>query len=485
MNSTTISGFDEDRLAKRAALRQDQHEPYTYERTHVLEDLPALEGSEETVRVTGRIWARRDMGKVLFMDLRDHRGQIQLFCAQKGLSPTQWQGLSALDQGDLIGVEGTIFRTRTGELSIAVAAWILLAKALVPLPIGKETDERTYYRVEDPETRYRERHLHWLVDRTDRERIYQRARIVSALRRGLEEADFIEVDTPILDTSYGGADARPFQTEIWALDHQPAYLRIALELHLKRYLIAGFDRVFALGPQFRNEGIDRTHNPEFAMVEWYEAYTDYHDQMRRVESLVSCICEQLHGSTRVEYQGITLNFAAPWQRLSMLEALRQFADIDADALDADALGRELDRRGIPREGKLSWGQATVELFESLCLQHLVQPTFITDHPREISPLTRSKRGDDRLVERFEAYVNGIELADAYSELTDPVEQLARFEAQERQEGHPPDREFLRALGCGMPPAGGVGLGVDRLVMLLTDAASIRDCIPFPMVKPRV
>ena len=483
MNSTA-GEFDQERLAKRAALRQDQQEPYAYARTHTLAGLLPLEGSEESVRIAGRIWARRNMGKVLFMDLRDHSGQIQLFCAQNKLSPSQWQTLSALDQGDIIGVEGTIFRTRTGELSIAVTAWSLLAKALLPLPIGKETDERTYYRVEDPETRYRQRHLHWLVDRTDRERIYQRARIISALRQNLQDADFIEVDTPVLDTSYGGADARPFQTEIWALDHQPAFLRIALELHLKRYLIAGFDRVFALGPQFRNEGIDRTHNPEFAMVEWYEAYTDYQDQMRRVETLVAAICIALHGSTRVDYQGVALDFATPWQRLTMLEALQRFTAIDAAACDAATLQRELHHRGIPCEQQLSWGHAVVELFEALCLQHLVQPTFITDHPREISPLTRAKRGNDRLVERFEVYVSGIELADAYSELNDPIEQLARFAAQERQDGHPPDREFIRALACGMPPAGGVGLGVDRLVMLLTNAPAIRDCIAFPMMKPK-
>jgi len=482
-------GFDEGRLAKRERLRQREEEPYTYGGTRPIGELPALETSADPMRVAGRFWSRRAMGKVQFADLRDRSGQIQLYFARDRLENESWDCLAALDLGDLIGAEGKLFRTRTGELSIAVETWSLLAKALVPIPIGKDDGERTYHQMDDPETRYRERHLHWLVDGEDRERIARRSLIASSLRRRMEEVDFLEVDTPVISTIYGGAEARPFRTEIWALDHQPAFLRISPELHLKRYLVAGFERVFTLCANFRNEGIDRTHNPEFSMVEWYEAYTDYEDQMRRCETLVAGICTDVLGSTRHVYQDVELDFAPPWERLTMLEAGSRYAGIDAGSASLSELRTALDQRGITsdritNDRELSWGEMVAEIFEAECVPQLIQPTLVVDHPREISPLTRVKRGDERLVERFEAYVCGMELANAYSELTDPVEQIERFQAQRGADGPPLDRDFVRALGCGMPPAGGVGLGFDRLVMLLTDAPSIRDIIPFPLVKPR-
>ena len=477
-------GFDQQRLQKRQALLDENATPYPHrwQRPLPIEQARAREEDGEEVRVGGRIWARRRMGGAVFIDLRDHSGQIQLYLARDLLDAALWQNLSNLDQGDLLGAEGTIFRTRRGELSIRVECWTLLAKSVVALPIGKEDETRSYYRVRDVEKRYRERYLHWLVDRPDRQRIVLRSRMVSALRRHLEQDEFLEVDTPALSTTYGGDSAQPFSTEIRALDHQHGYLRIAPELYLKRYLVAGFERVYTICANFRNEGIDQTHNPEFVMLEWYESYSDYAEQMQRFEKLVASICVDLLGTTDIEYQGHRLQFSAPWTRLSMLDALRQYAAIDADELTAEQLRDELVSRGIECSPTISWGEAVAELFDEICQPQLIQPTIIYDHPRATSPLSKEHRNDPRLCERFEVFVCGIELGNAYSELNDPVEQLHRFVEQERE--YPFDAEFVRALGCGMLPTGGVGLGVDRLVMLLTNAPSIRDVIPFPMVKPR-
>jgi len=476
-------GFDAQRLHKRQALIDEETAPYPHrwQRPLPIERVLDYEGSEETVRVGGRIWARRRMGGVTFIDLRDHSGQVQLYLARDHIPAALWQQLSHVDQGDLLGAEGTVFRTQRGELSVRVETWTLLAKSVVPLPIGKEDETRTYYRVSDVETRYRERHLRWLVDATDRERIRQRSRIVSALRRHLEQDEFLEVDTPAISTAYGGDLAQPFSTEIRALDRQNGYLRISPELHLKRYIIAGFERVYTICANFRNEGVDQTHNPEFTMLEWYESYSDYGDQMQRFETLVADICMDVLATTTVEYQGQILDFSAPWRRLSMLDALRQYAEVDADGRTAEELRRELVERNIECSSDISWGEAVAALFDAVCQNQLIQPTIVYDHPRETSPLSKEHRSDTRLNERFEVFVCGIELGNAYSELNDPVEQLHRFVAQERD--YPFDAGFVRALGCGMPPTGGVGLGIDRLVMLLTNAAAIRDVIAFPMVKP--
>ncbi|MBI2505855.1 MAG: lysine--tRNA ligase [Candidatus Latescibacteria bacterium] len=489
-------GFDPRRLEKRAVLysRDNNPYPYTFSPTHqvgqVLEEAHAREQAGQAlalwVRLAGRIWARRDMGRACFMDLQDQSGKVQLYFNQKILGPA-WEELFLLDLGDLVGIEGEVFRTRTGELSVQVKHWLFLAKALVPIPIGKESEEAVYYRMTDLEARYRERHLHWLLDRPDRERLRQRSRIISSLRRQMEANAFLEVATPTITATYGGAEAHPFTTAVRALDNQEQFLRISPELHLKRYIVAGFEKVFTICQNFRNEGIDRSHNPEFTMMEWYEAFTDYEEQMCRFEDLVAGVCAEVCGSAHIVYQGTELDFSPSWRRLSMLDALREHAGVDAGALSAQELQVELERRGVESAEPLSWGLAVARLFEVACEGCLVQPTFVLDHPLEISPLARVRRGDGRLAERFEVYVCGMELGNAYSELTDPLEQLDRFLAQRRTQGeatHPLDADFVRALGCGMPPTGGVGLGIDRLVMLLTDAASIRDVIPFPMVKAR-
>ena len=494
-------GFNEQRLEKRERLLAEGETPfpYSYTRTQRVEEIVAAVDEAETaggpidmqVRTSGRLWARREMGRARFFDLRDGDAKIQLYCTLRNFSEQAWEHLSLLDAGDIVGVEGPVFRTRTGELSINAAELTVLAKAVVPVPIGKEAGERVYYRGADPEIRYRERYLHWLLDRGDRERVYQRGRIVSSLRRRLEEEDFLEVSTPTITPVYGGAEARPFVTSVWALGRREAYLRISPELHLKRYIVAGFERVYTICQNFRNEGMDASHNPEFTMLEWYEALTDYTFQMERFERLVAAVCEEACGSTRVTYQGIELDFAPPWRRLTMLEALRDYAGVDAATLAAEDLRAELERREVECAEDMTWGRAVAALFEATCEQHLVQPTFVLDHPLEISPLARVHRGNGRLAERFEVFVCGMELGNAYSELADPVEQLQRFVAQHsarRTDGdwidHPLDADFVKAVGCGMPPTGGVGLGVDRLVMLLTDAASIRDVIGFPMVKAR-
>jgi len=493
-------GFSDGHLEKRRRLLASGVSPFPYSFDGVRKIAAVVEeesqrpgGPEQAqqhgVVVAGRIWARRQMGKTMFIDLRDDSGSIQLYLKREEVGEDTWRYLRWLDLGDIVGAGGNVFRTRTGELTIRVAHFAILSKTAVPIPLGKESGETTHYRLADPESRYGERYLTWLLDPRERERIRLRSRIISALRREMESRGFLEVSTPVIEPIYGGAEARPFRTSVWALGGAEAFLRISPELYLKRYVVAGFDKVFTICSNFRNEGIDRSHNPEFTMMEWYEAFTDYAFQMEQFETLVAQVCREIHGTTRVTYQGVKLDFTPPWRRVSMLEALAD-AGVAASEMTAEDLSRLLVARGAMTADDLPWGVAVAELFELLCEGQLVQPTFVVDHPIEISPLTKVKRGDPRLVERFEPYVCRMEIGNAYSELTDPVDQLDRLVAQRRRgraedyENHPIDADFVKAIGCGMPPTGGVGLGVDRLIMLLTDASSIRDIIPFPMVAAR-
>lgn len=495
MSDMKALGFDETMLQKRTRLLSSGTNPYPYAFRNTLPVRSVVqEGQRDgdavpsrSVRVAGRIWSRRPMGKTWFVDLRDQTGKIQLYLMRDLLIPEMWECLQQLDIGDIVGVEGDLFRTRAGELSIKVRSFEVLCKVVVPIPVGKEFDGQVRFRVADPESRYRERYLHWMLNEEDRERIRTRTRIISTIRRRMESQGFLEVLTPTIEPIYGGAEARPFRTSIWALDDHEAFLRISPELYLKRYIVAGFEKVFSICQNFRNEGIDHSHNPEFSMMEWYEAYTDYEDQMARFERLVADVCIEICGSARIIYQGVELDFSPPWKRLTMLDGIREFSGLDASNMSAPDLSTQLQRRGVEVNGDLSWGEAVAELFEVSCEEHLVQPTFVLDHPVEISPLTKLKRGDNRLVERFEPFAFRMEIGNAYSELTDPVEQWERLRQQKQEQGndydnHPLDADFVRAIGCGMPPTGGVGLGIDRLIMLLTDAPSIRDIIPFPMVK---
>lgn len=487
--------FDEDLLAKRERLLEQglQPYPYSFERTHTIEEVREKQEDllEKSVAVAGRLVGHRDAGKLIFADLRDFSARIQLMIRKNDFEDDIWRVIKkTLDLGDSLGVRGEVIITRMGELTIAVKEFTLLAKTVVRVPIQKSKDDQTWFQLSDPETRYRERYLHWMTDPASREHMVIRAKTISAIRNFLEDRDFLEVTTPTLEMSYGGAEARPFVTSINALSEQQAYLRISPELPLKRFIAGGFEKVFTICQNFRNEGIDRSHNPEFTMLEWYEAYTDYEYQMVQFETLVSQVALKVCGTMQITYEGQEINLEPPWRRLTVLDALKE-KGIDAENLSVDELAAELKSREIEPPRPLTWGHAVASLFEELVEPELFQPTFVCDHPVEISPLTKARRGQPRLVERFEPMIAGMEIGNAYSELTDPVEQLARFEAQkefgadrEGVENHPIDYDFVKAIGCGMPPTGGVGLGIDRLVMLLADLHSIRDVIAFPMMRPR-
>ena len=491
--------FNEGRLAKREALIASGARPYPHEfrPTHTLAGL--RERSEEllaradeaarTARVAGRIASVREMGKTKFVDIHDFDGHVQVYVKKKTVGEDAWALTELLDIGDIVGVDGPVFRTKTGELTVEARALRVLAKAVVPVPIAKEKDGRRYYALSDPEIRYRERHLDWIADAESRRRFMLRSRIVSEVRRRMDAAGFLEVTTPVLEHVYGGGEARPFTTRVHALGDEELFLRISLELPLKRFIVGGFPKVYAIGPIFRNEGMDGTHHPEFTMMEWYEAYTDYEDQMERFESLVAGVAEAVLGGTTVRFGGGEADLAPPWRRLALAEAIREKTGLDVEAASAGELRAACAARGVEGEALPdTWGEGVVALFETACEGDLVGPVFVTDFPLEVSPLTKRKRLPDgslseRWVERFEPYLFGTEIGNAYTELTDPVEQAARFEAQARAvAGLPVDWDFVRALGCGMPPTGGVGLGIDRLVMFLTDTPSVRDVIAFPMMR---
>ena len=487
--------FDPELLKKREDLLGAGVDPYPYsfERSHALDEVRERQADllGKDVSVAGRLVAYRGKGKLIFADLGDFRGRLQVMFRTDSFDEATWDVIRRmLDLGDWLGVRGPLFITKMGELTVEAKEMRILSKAVVRVPIPKSKDDRSFFQLSDPETKYRERYLHWITDLAAREVMVARARTISAIRRRLEERGFIEVTTPTIEMNYGGAEARPFTTKIHALSEQEAFLRISPELPLKRFIAGGFEKVFTICQNFRNEGIDRSHNPEFTMLEWYEAYTDYEVQMGQFESLVHDVVVEVAGGPRLSYQGQEIDFTPPWKRITVLGAL-EAAGVPAKAMDEEALRKELEQRGIPAPRPFTWGHAAALLFSELIEKSIVQPTFVCDHPVDISPLTKSKRGDPRLVERFEPVVVGMEIGNAYSELTDPVEQQARFERQRAMgadaEGvthHPIDEDYLKAMGCGMPPTGGVGLGIDRLVMLLTDSHSIRDVIAFPLMKPR-
>jgi lysyl-tRNA synthetase, class II len=498
----------EDRLAKLEELRRRGIEPfgYRYAITHgtvaarIAFETAELAGSLDedgagvSVRLGGRLLSIRTHGKTVFADLGDRDGRVQLYFRANDLGDA-FPVLELLDIGDWIGVEGPLFRTRAGEVTVRVAAFELLAKSIRPLPFGKEEIDadtggrRVYGGFSDVEQRYRQRYADLAVNQEVRNVFLKRTRVVSRLRRFLDDRGYVEVETPVLQPLYGGASARPFTTHHNALDMR-LYLRIADELYLKRLIVGGLERVYEIGKDFRNEGIDRTHNPEFTMLEFYEAFADYEDMMSLVEQLIADVVADLtSGSTSVEFEGQRLDFTAPFRRLTFLDALREHGSLDvASMTDAD-LAREAARHGVEDADTLTRPKLLDELFKELVEEHLVQPVFITDYPRELSPLAKPKRGDPQLVERFELMVAGREIANAFSELNDPFDQRERFEAQVRlresgdEEAQHLDEDYLRALEYGMPPTGGVGIGVDRLVMLLTNQSSIRDVVLFPTMRP--
>ena len=491
---------ERDRLAKLEALRERGVEPFAYEFdvSHSAGAALALlpEGVEEgeTVRIAGRLVAVRDMGKSTFAHIADRTGRIQAYFRLNVLGEEVYSLLDLFDLGDWVGIEGPLFRTRTGEVTVRAEGVTLLAKAIRPLPLGKEevdaeTGERKVYSgFADREARYRQRYLDLAVSPESRDVFVARTRVISAIRRFLDERDFLEVETPVLQAIYGGANARPFVTHHNTLD-MPLYLRIADELYLKRLIVGGLERVYEIGKDFRNEGMDRFHNPEFTMLEFYAAYMDYEDVMELTEELLTYIAESAFGGRTVEFGDQRLDFSPPFRRLSLLDALREVGGVEVEPLSDEELRSRVRGLGVPDVERLGRGKLIDELFGALVEPKLIQPTFITDYPREMSPLAKPKRGDAELTERFELIVAGKEIVNAYSELNDPLDQRERLESQARlraagdEEAQVVDEDYLRALEYGMPPTGGFGMGIDRLVMLLTNQPSIRDVILFPTMRP--
>lgn len=437
---------------------------------------------DESHRVAGRVIIKRGHGKAVFLVLKDAGARIQLYGNLDNLGQEDFDAFKSLEAGDIVGVTGPVFRTRRGELSIWVESALLLAKALHPLP-------EKWHGLTDVEIRYRQRYLDLISNDDVREAFYTRSRILAAIRRFMDTRAFLEVETPILQATPGGATARSFETHHNALDLD-LYMRIALEIHLKQLLVGGFERVYEIGRIFRNEGISTRHNPEFTMMESQQAYADYNDVMGMVEQLVFAVAEEVLDASRVTFREEQIDLAPPWQRVTLKDAIREHGGVDIDAYpDRDSLAGKLDELGIEYETSAHRGKLVDELFSSLVEPKLIQPTFVIDFPLELSPLARPKDDDPLLVERFEGFIGGMEIANCFSELTDPLDQRRRFEEQaaQREAGDEEagfvDEEFLTALEYGMPPSGGSGLGIDRLTMVLTDSPSIRDVILFPLLRP--
>jgi len=466
--------------------------PHAFERSHRVEalraDFGSFEASQKTVAVAGRLTALRRMGKAAFAELSDSGVKIQLYVQRDAVGADTYDVFKLFDIGDIVGVKGVALTTKTGEPSVAASSIVLLAKNLQPLPSAKEKDGQVFDEFSDKEQRYRQRYVDLLVNPGVRQVFEQRSRIVSAIRRHLEGLGFLEVETPILQPLYGGASARPFVTHHNALGMR-LYLRIANELYLKRLIVGGFDRVFEFAKDFRNEGMDRFHNPEFTQVELYAAFEDYRFMMELVETLVHSLALELFGTARVTLKGHAIDLTPPWRRATMMELLREATGEDLLALDEDGVKALAKRLGVEHDPKGGWAATVDELFGELVEPKLIQPTFVCDHPREMSPLAKRHREDPRLVERFEAVVAGKELCNSFTELNDPLDQEARFREQHRliergdAEAQPLDEDFVRALKVGMPPTAGLGIGIDRLAMLLTGAESIRDVIFFPTMRP--
>jgi lysyl-tRNA synthetase, class II len=508
MTRETRSRVEADRRATLDALRQRGVEPwaYRYEVTHhataAAAEFEAAEGAGRldadglgpVVRLGGRLTSLRTHGKATFADLEDRSGRIQLFFRRNVVGDEAYALLDLLHIGDWIGVSGPSMRTRTGEVSVRVDAYELLAKSMRPLPYGKveedpETGERRVHSgFADVQQRYRQRYADLAVHPEVREVFVTRARVISAMRQFLDARDFTEVETPVLQPLYGGALARPFTTHHNSLDMR-LYLRIADELYLKRLIVGGMERVYEIGKDFRNEGIDRTHNPEFTMLEFYQAFADYHDMMDLVEGLLAHVADAALGGRTAQFEGRSIDLSPPYRRVSFLGALAEVGGVDAVDMDDEALRRAARAAHIEVTPSMGRGKLLDELFGALVEPTLHEPTFVIDYPHELSPLAKPKRGNPLLTERFELIIAGREIANAFSELNDPFDQRERFQAQAllRQAGDEEalmvDEDYLRALEYGMPPTGGVGIGVDRLIMLLTGQPSIRDVILFPTLRP--
>ena len=485
-NVQDVNELRQVRVDKLQALQQAGNDPFVitkYDQTHhsavIKESVDELEG--KTVRVAGRMMSKRIMGKASFCNIQDLKGNIQSYVARDSLGEEEYKAFKKLDIGDIIGIEGSVFRTKTGEISIHAEKITLLTKSLLPLP-------EKFHGLTNTDTRYRQRYVDLIMNQESKQTLINRSRIIREIRNYLDGQGFLEVETPMLVSNAGGAAARPFETHFNALD-EDFKLRISLELYLKRLIVGGLERVYEIGRVFRNEGLDTRHNPEFTLMELYQAYTDYHGMMDLTENLYRHVAQTVLGTTKIVYNGIEMDLGKPFERITMLDAVKKYTGIDFNEIHSDEEAKAIAKeKGVEFEARHKKGDILNLFFEEFVEHHLIQPTFLMDHPVEISPLTKRKPEDPNYVERFEFFMNGWELANAYSELNDPIDQRERFKAQEEQlaqgdeEANTTDEDFLCALEYGMAPTGGIGFGIDRMVMLMTDSSAIRDVLLFPTMK---
>ena len=487
MQNTDLNEMLQIRRQKLKELQDQGKNPFLIEKfnpdhhtTDITDNYDEFEGKEVTV--AGRVMSKRGHGKISFMDIQDMKGRIQILSKIDELGEEAYKIISYLDMGDIIGVEGEVFKTQSGEISVKAKKLTLLSKSLQILP-------EKWHGLKDPDLRYRQRYVDLIVNPEVKETFLLRNKIIRKIREYLDNLGYLEVETPILGNIAGGANARPFLTHHNALNIDMS-LRIANELYLKRLIVGGFDKVYEMGKMFRNEGMDTRHNPEFTNIELYEAYADYNDMMEITENLVAYVAKEVLGTTKVEYQGKTIDFTPPWRRIKMQDAVKEHTGVDFDKINTDEEAIEVAKEHkLEIKPGMTRGHVISEMFEEFCEQYMDQPTFIIGHPVEISPLAKRNPDDPRITNRFEAFANCWEIANAFSELNDPIDQRERFEEQLRQkeygddEAHPMDEDFLNAIEVGLPPTGGLGIGVDRLIILLTNQASIRDVIFFPTMKP--
>jgi len=451
----------------------------THHSMDIKDNYDEMEG--KTVTIAGRMMFKRVMGKASFCNVQDLKGSIQAYVARDNIGEDSYKDFKKYDVGDLLSVTGEVFKTKTGEISIHATDVVLLSKSLQILP-------EKFHGLTDTDIRYRQRYVDLIMNQDVKETFIKRSKILREIRNFLADRDFMEVETPMLVANAGGAAARPFETHYNALD-EDVKLRISLELYLKRLIVGGLERVFEIGRVFRNEGVDTRHNPEFTLMELYQAYTDYEGMMELTESMYRYLAEKVCGSAVITYNGIEIDLSKPFERITMIDAVKKYANIDFNEIKTDEEAKKLaDEHHIEYEAHHKKGDIISLFFEEFCEDKLVQPTFVMDHPIEISPLTKKKPDNPELVERFELFINGWEMCNAYSELNDPIDQRERFKAQEEafaagdEEANHTDEDFLNALSIGMPPTGGIGYGIDRLVMLLTDSPAIRDVILFPTMR---
>jgi lysyl-tRNA synthetase class 2 len=488
-----ISDLIRQRIEKINLMKKEGINPYPtrFQRENSAQEIrdSYVDGESRGVRIAGRIRTKRMMGKASFANIEDQSGSIQIYAKKDILGEVKYELYKTLDIGDIIGVEGTTFKTKTGEITIQVEDFIFLSKCIRPLPIVKEKEGKLFDEFSDREQRYRQRYVDLIVNPRVKRDFILRSRIISGVRNFLEERGYIEVETPMMQAIPGGAAARPFITHHNALDID-LYLRIAPELYLKRLIVGGFEKVFEINRNFRNEGISTKHNPEFTMVELYEAYADYNDMMAIAEEMISQLAHDVLGKSIIEYQGNRIDLSPPWERVSFVDAIKKYAGINFNEIKTIDEAREAaSSLGLKVEDDLSIWKIADEVFEERIEENLIQPVFIIDYPKELSPLAKEKEGDPEFVERFEPYIAGRELGNAFTELNNPFEQRARFEEQVKmreagdEEAQMMDYDYIMALEYGMPPAGGMGIGIDRVVMLFIDTASIKDTILFPLLKP--